>query len=297
MLVLYGNQLDQQLAGDALLTAVLRTSLEPVPVTFEATVQLDPTMAADFTEGKQLRVGRNQIKVTIVYAQNVDTQIIQDRKLKARRIVALHSATSGISFRLQKAVIRENTSLSEIYAACGAKTAIGKDFTVPRFYAYQGDVPSAQIAQVLQEEGGVVMWNAANDKVEFYRLNDLFKRKSNTFIPVISDETQKSGFLERHEIPAYYSVAPNGSIIQGDFSKPRAVAYAPHKSAQQLYGMSQVLLNVKVLPSNFAPEINAGDLVQVMSTDFVVITAAHESSLNPNGARLPYSMFWLGVRS
>jgi hypothetical protein len=61
--------------------------------------------------------------------------------------------------------------------------------------------------------------------------------------------------------------------------------------------MSQVLLNVKVLPANYAPDIQAGDLVQVMGRDFVVITAAHDSSLNANGARLPYSMFWLGVRS
>jgi hypothetical protein len=198
---------------------------------------------------------------------------------------------------LQKAVVRENTSLSDIYAACGAKTAIGKDFTVPRFYGYQGDVPSAQIAQVLQEEGGVVCWRAEDDTVAFYRINDLFGRKSAVLMPVLADETQKSGFLERHEIPAYFSIQADGRVVQGDFSKPRAVAFVPHKTAKQLYGMSQVLLNVKVLPANYAPDIQAGDLVQVMGRDFVVITAAHDSSLNANGARLPYSMFWLGVRS
>ncbi|TDR30691.1 hypothetical protein [Hydromonas duriensis] len=297
MLIYYGDALDKPLSGDALLSAVLRSSLEPVPMTFEATIRLDASTAEAFTEGRQLRVGHRRTKVTIVYAQNIDTSVIQGAKLKARRIVALHSGTCAMSYRLQKAVIRENTSLSEIYAACGAKVAIKKDFTVPRFYGYQGDVPSLQIAQILQEEGGVVCWNADDDSVSFYRINDVFTRKSTIFIPVLADETQKSGFIERHEIPAYYSIRADGQVVQGDFSKPRAVAFVPHKTSQQLYAMSQVLLNVKVVPAQYAPDCAAGDVVQVMGRDFVVITAAHDSSLNANGVRLPYSMLWLGVRA
>lgn len=297
MLILHGAEFKKQLEGDAIYSSILRTTLEPVPLTFEATIRLDPRVGVDFVEGKELLVGRNKAKVVIVHAENIDTDIVQDMQKKARKITAVLSSVSGISFRRQSAVFKENATLSDIYAACGAKTAIGKDFTVPRFYCYQGDTPSFHIARLLQEEGGFVKWDADTDKIEFVRINDAFKVKAKAFIPALADVTRKSGFIERHEIPAYFSIEKGGGSITGDFSKPRAVMYSPQKTAKQLYAMSQVLLNVKTFPAEFSPDKNAGDLLEIGGTNFIIITAAHESSMSSDGGYVSRSQFWLGVRS
>lgn len=297
MLILYGDEFKQQVSGDGVYNAALRTTLEPVPVTLEAVIRLDEGIGEAFVQGKEIKVGNHGVKLTIIYAQNIASDIVQDRAITTRRVVALQSATCGISYRLQKAIIREKATLSELYNACGAKTAVGKDFTVARFYAFQGDVPSAQIAKVLQEEGGVVLWRAASDKVEFLRIDDLFKQTSVGTIPSMTSETKKSGFLERHEIPAYFTIDAAGKVLQGDFSSPRAVDYAPQKTAKQLFSMSQVLLNVKTITVEYMPDLNAGDLVTVGNKDFVIITAAHASNVNSTGGRSMSSTFWLGVDS
>lgn len=284
------------ITGSEIYEATFRSSLEPIPCTFEARVRIYPDIAQYLLEGKKILAGRNKTPMTVVYVKDGVSEKEQAGAVVIRHVIALHANSCGISYRLERAVIREQVSLSEIYQACGGKSVVDKDFTVPRFYCYKGSLPGQQIALICQEHGGVVRWIPENDKMAFTRIYDLFKQEPKVIKADEIDATQRSGFLERHEVPSYTTTQLNGVIAKGDFSKPRAVRYSPHKNEQEIFNLSNVLLNAKTVPSEYRPDVHAGDLVKIGETLFVVITAAH-SVQRDDAATEDFSMFWLGVKS
>ncbi|MBQ9600631.1 MAG: hypothetical protein IJR46_01305, partial [Neisseriaceae bacterium] len=58
-----------------------------------------------------------------------------------------------------------------------------------------------------------------------------------------------------------------------------------------------VLLNAKEVPSDFNPDVHAGDLIQINGVQFIVLTAAHVYAPCETGKGENYSMFWLGVKN
>ncbi len=291
-------QLDSGLvvSGEAILENTLRSNLEPIPVTFEAKLRLDESIALGLLEGSEIKVGRNLTPVTIVFARDSVSPVYQAGEVKIRHIIALHSNSRGIGYRLERAFVGERISLSAAYKACGGKSAIEKDFIIDRFYCYKGMTPSYQISRICQEYGGVVRWGPENDTLSFARINDLFNQEPVMSLPAFTDSTKKSGFLERHEVPSYISTGAGGGITKGDFSKPRAVEFSPHKTTAQLHAMSQVLLNAKEVPCRYSPEVHAGDIILQGDVKFIVISAAHSFMRMPSGQEESRSIFWLGVK-
>lgn len=135
----------QYIDGACIFSAVLRSSLVPIPVTFEAEIRIDEQSASFLLEGKELKVGRWQTPVTIKWVKDSISSVYQGGVVQIRHIIALHSATHAISHVSSKGIFLEKTNLSSVYQACGSKSAIGKDFVIDRFYLFKGQYPSFQI--------------------------------------------------------------------------------------------------------------------------------------------------------
>lgn len=274
-----------------------RSSLEPVPLTFECEIKLDEAYAAFLLEGKILKVGKEEVEVKIVHARDVVAPWHNGAEITIRHIIALHNKSSGIAQTLERAVIRENVGLSEVYRSCGGKSQVEKEFIVPRFYAYRGNVPSFLIARVCQEHGGAVRWLPDGDRLSFVRIHDLFSQTPVGVKAANSDYTVKSGFLVEHELPAYFSLDEQGAVLQAQTSGKGASVFSPQKSQAQLNAMGNVILNSKEIPCDFNPNLHAGALVRIGGIDMVVLTAAHVYRQSETGAPEEGSIFWAGVKN
>ena len=287
----------QAISFSELLSATLRTSLEPVPLTFEFKVKINEQYAPYLLENKVLKVGKEQTAVKIVYVKDALAPYNNEELIKVREVIALHENSASIGQSLSRAVIQENTELSAIYNACGGKSTVEKSFSVPKFYAYKGDVPSRLIARVCQEQGGVVRWHSKNNALAFWRVSDLFNQQPKHLSENQIDLTFKSDFLSTYEVPRYRSLDAKGAIIQSQNSTGKTVIFTPHKTQAQLNAMCNVLLNAKEVPSDFNPDVHAGDLIQINGVQFIVLTAAHVYAPCETGKGENYSMFWLGVKN
>ncbi|WP_144409764.1 hypothetical protein [Cupriavidus basilensis] len=283
------------LNGDQIVSLVLRTDAAPVPVTLEGTIRLDERFLPGIQEDQIVYAGRDQLAFRIV-ANSLDkdvTAVQGSQPYGQISFIALLDACHKVSFRRKTAVIKSRATLGEIYRACGATVQIDSDFTVDRFASYVGDVPTFRIAQALQEEGGAVFWNGK--RLQFIRLPDLLKKKPVAQLPADTLEDISSGFMERHEVPFFYSIDPGGGFVFGNRNKARAAQYIPRQDTRVLTNMTRVLVQRKTLKSPYAPAINAGDLILVENTPYPVVTAAHVYQSGTDGsAANTYSKFWLG---
>ncbi len=291
MIVILSN--GRQLRGDVIKSVVYRSDISPIPATIEAEIRIDDDLKRFLGEGKTVEVNGDLFYI-IKSIKNVGREPQGSRDTSSISITGLLEKCHSVAFVRQKSIIKENAKLSEIYRAAGATVkTIEADFSIPKFNCAIGQVPTFPIAQVLQEEGGVVRWKAG--RIQFFRLQDLFKQKPITTIPDNADENIASGFLERHEIPWFYSIGDDGSFVYGNQAKARVARYSPDKNAQRLHNMTRVLVRKKVSRIQFSNRLAAGDLIDVQgSRPLVIGTAAHVfvSGADGHGSD-QYTKLWL----
>lgn len=284
----------KQLRGDAIKFAVVRSDLAPIPATFEAEIRDDAEIRRFLLEGKVIEANGDRFRIIKLPDTTAARESQGKRSLRFVRIIALLESCHTTAFVRQKAIIKENATLAEIYRAAGASLrAIDADFAVPRFYCQVGQAPTFPIAQILQEEGGVVRWKAG--KMKFFRNQDLFKQKPVLTLTDNADENVISGFQERHEIPWFYSTAADGSFVHGNRDKPRSVRYMPFKNTLRLHNMTRCLVQRKISKTHYAARVAAGDLVGIEgSNSLAIVTAAHVFKSGTDGAGSEqYTKLWL----
>jgi len=286
-----------QVRGDLIASATLRSDLAPVPMTLEADINVgDASIERQLVQDQIITAGSGD-KFRIVKAVKAQSKDVQGERLRAvMRVTALLDSCHAVAFVRSRAIIREQASLAAIYRATGATIrAIGADFPVPRFYCPVGDTPSFHIARVLQEEGGVVRWK--DGRLTFIRLPDLFKQVPITTLPHNASDEVESGFLERHELPFFYSLDASAGFVFGNRDKPRIARFAPFQNEQRLRNMSRCLLRAKVVKVPFDMTIGAGELVQFSDgSKLAVITAAHVwAATSGAGPGKSYTRLWLGA--
>lgn len=282
--------------GSEVISATLRSSLEPIPLTFEADIKINADIAPFLLEKKIIKAGREQTAMRIVFAEDTIGGFNNDAEIRVRKIIALHNESSAIADNLTRAIIKENVSLGEIYKLCGGKSGVEKSFSIPRFYCYQGQTPSHLIARVCQEHGGVVRWLPKTNKIAFFRIYDLFKQKPLGVKIASADVTAKSDYLVRQEVCRYISTNAKGEIIKSEnYSNNSMVLFTPNKTQTQLNAMTSVVLNAKRVVCVFSPDIHAGEIVEMGGVKMVILTAAHVVY----GGEAPHneSVFWLGVQN
>lgn len=277
------------LRGDLVEQVIIRSDLTPVPQTIEITCRVDPEIINLIKEGSTVKAGRDNAEYLIIKVINKgDVLGVQGSRLYGAIVfIGILKSVHQVAFIQQSAVIKKNSSIGTIYRACGATAKISKDFHVGLFACFTGDYPSTHIARLLQEEQATVYWTG--ESLNFIRLPDLFSQDPVKKIGAGAAEDIKSGFIERHEIPAFYSVDDNGNILAGETKKIRNARYIPRTDERQLKNLTKVLVKRKILRSAFAPMYNAGNLFEVEGSKLAVITAAHVTDKSNT-----YSKFWLG---
>lgn len=283
----------RQIRTDLIKFAVVRSDLAPVPATLEAEIRVDADMKKLLAEGQVIAANGDLFNIIkSVLSSGKDTQGQHDMSMV--KITGLLNACYTVTFVRQVPIIKENATLAEIYRSAGASLkAIDADFAVPRFNCVIGQTPSYPIAEILQEEGGVVRWKGG--KMQFFRLTDLLRQKPVLTLQNHESENVTSGFLERHEVPWFYSLNPDGTFAYGNLTKSRSVRYTPFKDLLRLQNMTRCLVQRKISKIDYACYLCAGDVVDIAgAAPLVIVTAAHAFFSGTDGSPASqYTKLWL----
>ena len=287
----------RQIRGDLIDQAILRSDLSPIPVTLEADIRAgDDDFEARLQEGQLLKTVSGDEFYIIKSERTSSRASLGDKELAGFRITALLNCCLSVAYVRSRAIIKENATLSAIYRAAGASIpSIQSDFPVPRFYCPIGQTPTFHIARVLQEEGGVVRWK--NSKLQFIRLQGILDGKVVRTLPETAALDVNTGFLERHEVPWFFSLDEAGGFVFGNRDKPRSVQFSPFKNVQRLRNLTRCLIHRKTAKSLYDINICAGDVIAFTGgTKYAVITAAHvfKSGSTDGGATEAFTRLWLG---
>lgn len=287
-----------QLPGDLLLRCILRSDLVPVPRTLEFTMRVKDGIEDLFAEGKHVWGGYEMLKYRIIKTErHKPAGLVQGKdEYGAISVTALMDSCAEVAFRREKAVIATKPeTIGSLYRMCGAKATIGNDFTVSRFACLKGGVPSFDLARAMQEECACLVYR--DGRLNIMRLPDLFKQTPKDSVVQSDASGAESEFLQRHEIPAFYSTDETGKIIYGSTDKTRAMTYLPRTSERALRNMSRVLVVQRIAQSSdLAQNIQAGDLLRIAGKNYAVVTAGH-GFFQRDGITETNSKFWLGVLS
>lgn len=283
-----------RLRGDLLVRAVLRSDLAPVPMTLECAVRHTAELEKLLIEDARVRAGPGLPEFRIAWvAPERGGNEQGGRGLGVIRFIALLDACAEVAFARKTAVVKEGATLGAIYRACGARVQIDSDFAVERFSCLVGGTPTFHISQALQEQAGTLVWIGAG-RLRFVRLPDLFgapvERLSGSGV-----ERVRSGFMERHTVPWFYTTAPDGKVIHGNRAKARSSAFTPLKSLPVLHNLSRTLMHCATFTGRYNASVLAGQCVEVDGLgSLAVVTALHAIDRGDDGAQADtYSRFWL----
>lgn len=288
------------LDGKFLKSCVVRTDLVPIPVTVEAEIRVDSSTKHFFEQGSTIYTS-NQDEFVIIKSEEITSDKVQVKDLaQSMKIIAVLSSVVDAAYVKEKSIKKDKTTLTNIYRIIGCKLKkIVGDFTVPTFCCLAGDPPTFQIAMILQESGGVICWREG--ELHFIALRDLFSQEVLTDIPIVSAQNVQNGFMERHEIPSFYSINEAGEFIYGNREKARTARFIANKDEVTLRNMSTCLVKKQESRIAYNENINAGDLIRVgvdennNPINLVVITAAHVFSAGIDGdTPQQYTKLWLG---
>lgn len=295
----------EELRGDLIQRAIVRHDLVPIPVTLELDLKdSDKELTQKLECGKTLTA--DNIKFNVVKQILLNSRLTQgDKAINSLKIIAFIDSVHKVGFvrEMSKSIIKENTTISQIYRAAGATVAIAEgDLPVPKFCCFVGETPTFHIANILQEECGVIRYKVSTQKIEFKRLTDLVnKEKADATIPENNARDVDSGFLERHVVPSFYTIKDDGSFEKNvDNDKSHVMRFAPMKNTLKLKNMRTVLVLKKIANVGHLPSISAGDLVDVNEKEkYIVITAAHvygsdNTEKNEGAAANTRTKLWLG---
>lgn len=279
---------------DVVTRVILRTDMTPIPATVEIEARRIGQVEKALAEGQRIRVGSLKAEFTIVKSQQVagNAPPQGDQPTSGMKVIGLLSSCEPIARRLQRSVIRENAPLGEIYRACGAQVRIGSDFNVPRFSCFVGMTPSFEVAKVLQEEAGALVY--ADEAITYRRLGELIGQKASLVVPEEATEVLASDFLERHAVPFAFSTDQAGAIIAGRREASRGIHYQPRADQRIVNNLGQVLLQRRKMRTALTPGLYAGARIDVGGHRMVAITVAHiVDSIGGD----QYTQAWLGELS
>lgn len=291
----FGEDGDQRIRGDFIRRAVLRSDLVPIPLTLEAEIRVETDTAHHFEVGKKVTTYAGDA-LEIIKSEHIQQARMQDGDLAGSvRFIAILQTVSQVAFIKARAVIKRNASLSEVYRACGATLrGIEGDFAVPRFACLAGEAHTFHISRALQEAGGVVRWRDGG--LSFIPLGALFSQEPVDIIVDSSSDDVESGFLERHEIPWFYGLDADGEFVHGNRGKARAARFQPGAGVMTLRNMTECLVLSKVTRLKYTEKVAAGDLIEVIGGEpLVVMTAAVLFAPGADGDEPEqYTRVWLG---
>lgn len=286
-----------QIRGDLIQQATLRSSLLPIPLTLEVNLRVDDSIQAQLKQGKMLTLASGE-QMQIIDSRFARSQVVQDEKQQSvMTVTAILDAVAPMSFVRRTAILDENTTLVAAYRAAGCKLKrVEGDIIATRFSVFAGQASTVGVAHVLQEEAACVMWRSG--KLVFSRLDDLLEHDPIISLPGTGSEDAQNGFQQRHEVPWFWSTGPDGAPVYGNRDKDRVSVWVPKKDARQLRNMSKCLIHRKEQKVYYNAQICAGDAVAYAGRKkpLIVITAAHvfQGGADGSGGNNQFTKLWLG---
>ena len=280
----------KEVRGDLIESVELRSDLVPIPETLEVTLNYDKNLADILKEGESVRSGYDQslykIKKITKNQQGIGAR--GSRSTGIIHFIALLEPVFELSHLLNKAVIRDASTLGSLYRACGSQANVESDIVCGRFTCFISNCPTYPLQQAMQEQAATVIWTGK--ALKFMRLTDLFKQTPAKRLATDTTHAIDSGFLERHLVPANFSTnLSDGGLAAGDVSKVRTLNFVPRMNVQSLRNMTQVLINRRTLTGSLTPSLKAGNVIEVAGKPYVIITVSHLYS-----AKTQLTKAWLG---
>lgn len=284
------------ISASNLLRATLRTDLVPVPTSLEFTVQDTEALKNALVLDAKVTVGDFGATFSIIKVMPLKTQTIKgDRRIGGIACVAIPEGCSRLIQAVDNAVILEQTSFNAAYRASGAKISLGSDLPLPEFICLKGSMPTQRLALYMQQEAAVFAFRKG--KIGAYKIDALFKQDiAQKFDPsaVVWFNSDK---LENMNKASYVSVDGDGATVLGDddtISSQKVIQKAGLTS-RQLKNMNKVLMQRGTILRPLTTTIQAGDLLEIESKKYVVLTAAHVVNTGAlGGVTAMASKFWIG---
>lgn len=286
------------IGGEFVLRAVQRFDLTPIPSTLELMLRIDASdgqLGRQLSEGATLRAGLEGDRYRIIKRRRAASAWVQgpEGPIDALEVTAILESCAPLALRRERAVLKEGRTMGEVYRSCGATARVAADIAVARFSCFAGQLPTVSIAQALQEEGAVTVWRKGGE-LAFTRLPDLFSGRPVDALERDTTLSVESEYLEDVEVPAAFSVAPNGSVLLGRREAPRSWVFLPRTSGRVLDNLTRCLVVRRTVTGSYGAHVRAGDGIDVGGVRHVVATAAHVWDAGSVGGALEQSTrLWL----
>lgn len=266
------------ISADRILRWVNRSDLTPIPRTLEMTVRSEDGLEGALKEGDRIQTGREMYWYKIVKTERDHPvgYIQHGAGIQSMKVTALLDSCASISYRQKKATVANSPAyIRTLYRMCGADVKFHPDYNplVGPFACFYGDVPSFAFVRLWQEYFRTLVLREGT--FYLYPIPELLGQEPKQVMSEDTTELTSSEFMQRQEIPSYFSVDPYGEFVKGDYSRVRASLYSPRKEIGTLRLMTQVLVTRRIINSKLAEQIQAGDLIVCGGIKQIVITAAH----------------------
>lgn len=269
--------------------SVVWTDLTPIPVTAEVVITAGLIKDGFDTKKKRMmKIGVYEFEILLNEPDSND-QKYGDNMAVSVKLTGFIKQCAKMGYKTERAVILDQSSFAAAYRACGADCKITKDVPLDRFYSFQGQTPSMRITPVFQREAALPRWKDGG--VEIWRYTELAAQKPVTTLKNVQKSAHDSEFLRRHLIPTYYSYDDDGNLVKSNRFEGRALEYLPRASQRVVNNMSMALVYKISVTADYAPDVNAGDVLVADGVSYIIMTAAHQSGLDVDET----SCFWLGV--
>ncbi|MFI7853612.1 hypothetical protein ACFMJT_16130, partial [Acinetobacter baumannii] len=194
----------------------------------------------------------------------------------------------------KQAIISNETSFNSVIRACGATISLGSDLPLPKFVCLKGSMPTQRLAHYLQQEAAVICFQ--NNKVSAQKIDSFFKKEPITKLDPSSVVWISSKPLELMQKSSFVTVENNGSTVVGDDSitPGHTVTQRAGLDARQVKNLEKVLIMRGTIIRPLNLNWNAGDIFEIDSKKYVVLTAAHHIDTGAIGGSMgTSSKFWI----
>lgn len=287
-------QQNQSIGHSDLISSVFRTDLVPVPISLELAVLSNEDLEKSLVLGAELVVGEIPTILSVIKVQPIHTGFIKDgRRIGGIAAIAIPKDCLDLIRPSSKAVILKDTSFNSAIRACGARIKMGGDIPLPEFICLKGSLPTERIATYFQQEASVMRFK--DNQISAVKLDDLFKQDAVLKLDTSMVLWEKNPERELHEKSAYMSVDADGStVLGGDIQKNQHIVQKAGLDTRQLRNLNKVLVRRGVSLRPISMSFMAGDVFEVESKKYVVVTAAHSIKTGAiGGAPSMVSKFWI----
>lgn len=278
-----------------LVSAVLRSDSVPIPLSMEFQVLLNTEIEPQLKEGELVLIGENYIEMKIIKANIQRTGIVRDgKRVVIGAFIAILNGCEQLIRPLDKAIAIENTSIGAALKASGTKLSIAEDVPLMRYFCPFGQTPTYEIARKCAEEAAVIN-SDNNGKIIVRRLSTLMQNvepKIKLDATAVSWKNNSTGLL--HEVPNYITINKDGTTVEGEISAGKIASYYPNLDSRRLKNLSTALVCKGTIQRGLSTDLMAGDVIEVDSTLYYILTAAHRVDTGAlGGAKVTATKLWI----